>query len=367
MLFNPFKSVIGLDIGDETVKAVRLDLHRLSFKKIKTELVSYAEERLPDGSMFEGEIVKPEEVLHAVKKVSARTACKHKIPWVVCALPETKTFIKLLSIPVKKEMLSLNTIYEVAKKELPIPFNESYLDWQLMPHISNQSETKILLGAVLKKTADAYTYLLNIAGLTPLALEVEAMSITRTSLPPNSSGTHLILDIGQTSTTFIMYSNQTIQFTLSFEFSGNLLTERIQRALSCTEDEAERIKILCGMDFENCICHKQGQTKVCNIKEVMEKSMDELASYVQKGISFFSEHFSEAAEVDSIILSGGSGQMLFFDKELSKRAGKPVVRGNPLARIRTNTTLAKESSRPYMRFNTAIGLGLRGLHSPLGI
>lgn len=367
MLFNPFKSVIGLDIGDETVKAVRLDMHRFSFKKTKIELVSYAEECLPNGAMEKGEIIKPEEVLRAVKEVTGRTAGKHKIPWVVCALPETKTFIKLLSIPVKPEMLTLGAIHEVAKKELPVVFNESYIDWQFMPRISNQSETKILLGTVLKKTADAYTYLLNIAGLTPLALEVEAMSIARTSLPLDTSGTHLILDIGQTSTTFIMYSNQTIQFTLSFDFSGNLLTERIQQALSCTKDEAEHVKIMCGMDFENCMCHKQGQTEVCNIKSVMEKSMDELASHIQTGIAFFSEHFFEAPEIDSIILSGGSGQMLFFDKELAKRVNKPVTRGNPLAHIRTNTGLVKESSRAYMRFNTAIGLGLRGLTIPLGL
>lgn len=367
MLFNPFKSVIGLDIGDETVKAVRLDMHHFSLNKTKIELVSYAEEHLANGAMNKGEIMKPEEVLHAVKEVVSHTVGKHKIPWVVCALPETKTFIKLLSIPVKQEMLSLNTISVAAKNELPIPFNESYIDWQLMPLVSSQSETKILLGAVLKKTADAYTYLLNIAGLTPLALEVEAMSIARTAIPPKTSGTHLILDIGQTSTTFIMVSEETIQFTLSFNFSGNLLTERIQSALSCTQDEAERIKITCGMDFENCVCHKEGQTELCNIKPIMEKSMDELASHVRDGISFFSEHFQNTDAINSIVLSGGSGQMLFFDRELSSRVDIPVVRGNPLLHVRTHTTLAQETHRSYMRFNTAIGLGLRALKFPLGI
>ncbi|MBI5230358.1 MAG: type IV pilus assembly protein PilM [Candidatus Magasanikbacteria bacterium] len=366
MLFNPFTNVIGLDIGDESVKSVRLELHRFHLRKTNIELVSCAEEKIAHGAIDTGDIAQPEEVLRAVKSAVNRAAGKHTTHWVVCALPESKTFIKILTAPIKPENLSVKNVSDFAKNELPIPFNESYIDWQIMPHLSNQSETKFLLGAVLKKTADAYTYLLNIAGLTPLALEVEAMAIVRATLHPNTAGTHLILDIGQTSTTFIMVSAQTIQFTLAFNFSGNLITSRIQQALSCTLDEAERVKITCGMDFENCICHKQGKSEPCKIKPTMDKNMDELAGHVRDGLAFFSEHFHNTEPVESIILSGGSGQMLFFDKELSARVNLRVVRSNPLMHVQLNKTITKDITRSYMRFNTAIGLGLRALQFPLG-
>lgn len=366
MLFNPFTSVIGLDIGDKTVKVAHLILHHFSFHKTKIELVSCAEEQIASGAIDKGDIAQPEEALRAVKEATNRVIGKQKTHWAVCALPESKTFIKILSAPVKPEALSVKNVSEFAKNEIPIPFNESYTDWQIIPHLSNQSETKFLLGAVLKKTADAYTYLLNIAGFTPLALEVEAMAIARAALPHDALGTYIILDIGQTSTTFVLYSAQTIQFTLSFAFSGNLLTTRIQQALSCTLDEAERVKVTCGMDFENCLCHRQGKTELCQIKPAMEKSLDELVLHIRDGLAFFSEHFSNLEPVESIVLSGGSGQMLLFDKELSAKINIPVTRGNPLIHVFQSATITKEVSRSYMRFNTAIGLGLRALQFPLG-
>ncbi len=355
-LSNPFYGAFGLDIGDLSIKLLRLNKHR-RFRQPPYFSVSEARTvSLPPGYIVDGELQQPEMVRKKLLFILGKEGNKFKpikSPWVVADLPEPKTFLKLIEIESPPDQISLDDIQYHARKHLPYDLEETYLDWHIINAADAQAKAaQILIGAVPKIIADSYAYLLHSVGLTPIALEIEAISLARSLITANKNyagEARMILDLGATRSGIVIYDNNCIQFSTTLHFSGEILTMAIAQELKIDYELAETVKINNGLTYDG------QRSKYLN---VVSKVIDDLIDEIKKTINFYQEHFTAVNPVTHITMCGGLANLKNIDSVLSQKLKISARPGHPWKNL-FNPTLAEHDSASSLNMASAIGLALR--------
>jgi len=350
MFLNNNNTLFGLDIGDYALRLVKIKRHGK-----KNIIVSQNEIKLPAGIIVDGDIKKPEALIKYLNEIrNSVHGEKIQSGLVIVVLPETKTFIKLISVKAESE----NTIEKTLEKEIvnhiPLTTAEIYFDWQVVGNFRNGQENNILIGAAPKQVVDSYLEILNKAGLTPFVLEIEAAAIVRGLIKEdakNKNSAKIIIDLGAARTSLAMYRNNAILFTASLPISGQEITSTIADKLKIDSGEAEKAKIVCGLDEKKC----KGI-----IKKILYSNIDQLTEKINEAISYYQEYYQKDDKVDEIILCGGGANFSKIEQVLESRTGIRTKIGNPLTKINKVLPAANINQRKLLSFTTAIGLALRG-------
>ena len=170
IMITMFKSILkpkpfGLDISENSIKVVQLPS-------------KFAQVELKYG------------IKAALKKA------KIKSKYVIAALPENKSFVRLIPQD--------GNIKDEIQANVPFPIEKIYYDWE-------ETEKGLFFIAATKKIVDHYVAFLKKADLIIQALEPETIAITRALV--QSKNNLMIIDMGKSKTKFIIVSNKIIRFT----------------------------------------------------------------------------------------------------------------------------------------------------------
>ncbi len=288
LLSFPSKYPLGIDISDLSLK-----LAQLQSRRHKITLQTLSKVAVPEGYIAAGIIKNKTGVIELLKNLTRETILgKATSKEVVACLPETKTFIKLLTLSRGEESVP-NVIKSEIEKNIPYELSEVNYDWQVID--KNRREQKILVGVIPKIIADGYAEVLEAADLFPVALEIEAAAIVRSVLPLTyrSPKTALIVDIGATRSSLIAYAGNTILFTVSLPVSGKKYTALIARELNLDLAKAEEAKIICGLDPNAA----QGI-----IAATLAQMGAELIAKIKASLKYLTNYHPAASEIGAIYL-----------------------------------------------------------------
>lgn len=356
ILGNPFAGAFGLDIGDLSIKLIRLKkIHRWR----RPDFYSVDELRsinLPPGYIVNGELQQPEMVRKKILYLLGKEGKKWpeiKSPWVVADLPEPKTFLKLIEVDTPPDQVTLEDVRFHARQHLPYNLDETYLDWQLVnPAETGSQKSQILIAGVPKVTADAYTYLLNSVGLTPIALEIEALALARALITADKSYTgeaRMILDLGATRSGVVVYDNNSLQFSANLNFSGEILTMAISQELKLDYDAAENLKINNGLTYDEANPR---------YLPIINRVVDQLVEEINKTINFYYEHFNHTNPVTHITMCGGLARLKNIDNTLTQKLKITAHPGHPWKNL-LNPHFSESENMEALGMASAIGLALR--------
>lgn len=363
ILSNNSTSPIGLDISDLSLKLVQLDKRR---DKIKIQALGKL--NLPQGIIVNGEIKNKTELIKAIKKIISNPQYgKISSEEVVACLPESKTFIKLIEVAKSPNALK-DIIGSEIEKHVPLELNEIYCDWQIIKELTDKY--LVLIGAAPKNIVNQYTDLLAGAKLSPIALEIESIAICRSLLKEEAANlkpiasilNYGIIDIGANHTCMIFYSSQTILFTVSMPISGEEITAKISLALNLAKEQAEKAKIICGLD----------ENKANGIiKDILADTLKNLVEKIKEAVSFYENYFSQRGPLSQILLCGGGANIQNLEKIISQECSVKVGLAdtltnlapakNKFAEIFTEKESSKVPRHISTSFTTAFGLALRGI------
>jgi len=379
----------GLDISDLSLKIIKL-------KKIKNgfDLATFGEQNLKPGIIKGGEI-KDEKALSEVIKEALNKVQgeKLKTKYVIASLPEEKAFLQVIQMPrMSEEELKSAVIYE-AENYIPLPIEEVYLDSQVIPPVYNHLDHfDVLIAALPKKTVDPYLSVLKMAKLEPVSLEIESLSISRALIKGEVSAFPvLLIDLGATRTSFIIFSGHSLRFTSSIPVSSGNFTEIISKTLGVDLAEAEKLKIKYGLEEKIQINKiKKGTEKKTDynpptassrsqseraprgkIFEALIPPLVDLIQQIERHLDYYQTHASHehlppnGKGVSKILLCGGGANLKGLPELLSLELKIPVELGNPWINI-LPTSLKELPDLPLeksLAFTTAIGLALRGIKS----
>jgi type IV pilus assembly protein PilM len=346
----------GLDISDLSFKIVQLvrkgKFLRLSF---------FLEEKIKPGLIKEGEIRNEDELAFKIR--AALQKHKRKAPrtrYVVASLPEEKAFLQVIQMPkMPEEDLKSAVIYE-AENYIPLPIEEVYLDSVVVkPLVDHLDHFDVLIAALPKKIVNSYLNCLKKAGLFPQVFEIESLAIARALVKKSTSPVPLLLiDLGATRTSFIIFSGYSLKFTSSIPVSSQSITDAIAKNLNISQKDAEKLKIKEGLDSKRIF--EAAIPVLTDLSEQIKKHLDYYTSHA------FHEHLgSNQKGVSKIILSGGGANLKGLTGFLSDRFKIPVEIGNPWVNILPEP-LKEIPELPYsesLKYTTALGLALRGIEN----
>ena len=326
-LFKPKKQlVLGLDISSTAIKLLELGKHG---DRIRVE--SYAVEPLPPNSVIEKNISDVEAVGEAIKRAVKRSGTRNK--FAAAAVAGSAVITKVISMPATLTEDDMEQQIELeADQYIPYPLEEVNLDFELLGPTENDPErVDVLLAASRSENVDVRIAAIELAGLKPKIIDVEAyamenaFSMLAPQLPEQGiDQTIAVIDVGATMTTLnVMHDLKTI-YTREQVFGGKQLTEEIQRRYGLSYEEAGMAK-------------RQGGLPDNYVPEVLEPFKDAMAQQVSRSLQFFFSS-SQYNSVDHIVLAGGSAMLLGIDELISNKLGVHTSVANPF----TNMTLASK-------------------------
>jgi len=345
----------GLDISDLSLKILKLKK-----KKNFLSLASFGEDEIKPEIIEGGEIKNVEALGKIIKEaVSKIKGEKIKTKYVVCSLPEEKAFLQIIQMPMMKEEELKKAIYFEAENYIPLPMEEVYLDYQIVkPVINHLDHFDVLIIAMPKKVIDPYVLALKKAGLIPKILEIESQAIARALVRNGVSPSSLLLiDLGATRSSFIIFSGYSLRFTSSISVSSQKFSDAIAKNLKIDLNEAEKLKIKSGL--------KEGE----KIFEILSPLLKNLIKEIKICLFYYHTHIHhehlplDSKEVEKIFLCGGGANLKNLANFLSFELRTPVELSNPWSNIlpeplKEVPELSYEKSLSYA---TALGLALRGI------
>jgi len=379
----------GLDISDLSLKIIKLKKRGKAFN-----LVSFGEEQIKPGIIKSGEIKDEEKLAEIIKESFKKVQGeKLKTKYVVASLPEEKAFLQVIPMPkMAEEDLKSAVIYE-AENYIPLPIEEVYFDSQIVPPVYNQLPERsegwemnevhrsdhfdVLIAALPKKTVNPYLSSLKKAGLEPRAFEIESQAIARALVKNEVSNFPILLiDLGQTRTSFIIFSGHSLRFTSSVPVSSGDFTEIISKSLKVDLTEAEKLKIKYGLEekikLEIKVEKSETRKKKSEIFEALIPALVDLTQQIKRYLEYYQTHAShehlppDGKGVSKILLCGGGANLKGLPELLSLELKIPTELGNPWINILAEGK--KVSKLPFeksLSYTTAIGLALRGLQPTL--
>jgi len=283
MIFNPFKlqtKGFGLDISDRSFKVLDLKKKRSGFK-----LKAYDTFNINSEIIQKGEL-KNKRKLGSLLKENIKNIKGNKIKTdeVIVALPEEKSFLKVIKMPkMTKEELESAIIYE-AEEYIPMNIEDVYIDFKIIePAYGKLDHVHVLLAALPKKSVNPYFKAVKKGGLKPIAFEIESLSICRALMEKNKViPPTLIIDLGLTKTSFIIYSGKSLRFTRTLPISSQQFTDSIAQKMNLDQEKAEKIKKKYGIKTSS----KEGKKNKKAIKERLEA----LTNQTKEHINFYSSY-----------------------------------------------------------------------------
>jgi len=368
LTLNP--EAFGLDISDLSLKIIKLKK-----KKGVLGLASFGQEEVSPGIIKNGEIKDPGALSKVIKNFLKKVRGDDlKTQYVVACLPEEKAFLEIIRMPLMEEKELKSAVLFEAENYIPLPMEQVYLDFEVIPSFSGPSDKmEVLIAALPKKIIDSYVEAIRGAGLFPKALEVESQSIARALVKNGVSPFPvLLIDLGATRTSFIIFSGRSLRFTSSISVSSQAFTKAISNALKVSLTEAENLKLKGGIEEAFGIGEKkklevQNQRK--QVFEALIPSLTDLAEQIKKYIDYYQSHTKEnnlsrdKREISKIILCGGGARLAGLPEFLSSQLKIPVELGNPWVNILPAPLkeIPALSFKESLAYTTALGLALRGL------
>lgn len=341
--------LLGIDISSTSVKVVELS------RSVGTYRVeAYAIEPLPSGAVSEKNIVNAEKVGEAIQK--AVTKAGATTTQAAAAVAGSAVITKTIELEkgLSDEQME-STIYLEADQYIPFPIDEVAIDFQVTGDSQKTAgRVEVLLAACRKDSVEELRDSLIFGGLEPKVIDVEAYAIERaySLLAPqlgngNEKLVVALVDIGATKMTLtVMLQGKTI-YSREQVFGGKQLTDQVQGRY--------------GLSYSDAVqAISQGGLPEDYATEVLAPFREVVVQQVARSLQFFFAA-GQHAEVDYIVLTGGSAALEGLPKQLQQKIGTPTLLGNPFINMTVaNKVNANALAKDAPALMTACGLAMRG-------
>jgi type IV pilus assembly protein PilM len=343
------KSLIGLDIGSSSVKAVELKKAREGY-----ELVSYGLEPLPPDTVVDGAIMDAPAV--AEKIIAIFDGQKIKTKEVATSVSGHSVIVKPVKMPLMTEEELYDRVQAEASQHIPFDIADVNLSYQLLEATDNQMD--VILVAVKKDKILNHTNVLAQAGKTPMVVDIDAFALQNCyegNYDLDPSQVVALLNIGASVMNINIVRGWTPLFTRDVSVGGNQYTDALQKELDLSFEDAEKLKMggtLAGVSEEQRAA-------------ILRSVSDILILEIQKTFDFFRATAS-GENIRRIVVAGGTARVPGLLDFLKEEFAMPVEELYPFRKIAVNPGRHNEEQlREWApRLAIAVGLALRSFDTP---
>ncbi len=343
------KSMVGVDIGSSSVKAVELQ-----GRGNDLQLLSLGFEALEADSVVDGQIIE----LNAVSNAIGNIFNEHKIKTtqVAAGVNGHSVIVKNIVLPQMSEAELQESFAWHAEEHIPFDISDVNLDYHVMDRSADAIQ--VLMAACKRDKVANLKQTIQLAGKQPAVIDVDAFALQNCyelNYDPQPGQVVALLNIGASTTNINILNGVRSVFTRDATFGGNQYTSLLQKELGLTFDQAESVKR--GVPLPE-------GAELRDVGPILDTVSDILALEIQKTMDFYRATVEDGESVvQKILVSGGGSKLTGLVDFLSRRFEVPVEMFDPFRRIKVD---ARGFDPDYMReivpeMAIAVGLALRGV------
>lgn len=360
-------SVLGIDIGSSSIKAVQLKK-----KGNKAVLETYGELAL---GPYSGESIGQATKLPVEKVAQAMTDLLNEKEVAITtrncgiAIPFHASLLTVIQMPNVSDK-ELDTMVPIeARKYIPVPISEVTLDWSIIPKIEVKNDTEeayeklgkkkdadakleiadILLVAIHNNIIAEYKEIIKNSGLNASFFEIELFSSMRSILDEDVHSAMLV-DMGAASTKLYIVERGIMRSSHIINKGAQDITANIARLKNINFEDAEVMKRAVGLSFSQ-------------IPESIDEAVNLACEFIFSEISrvLYSYQSQNKVSLEKIILVGGGAALKGFEKLATESLKAQVVLGDPFSKVEAPAFLEEILRQTGPEFAVSVGAALRKL------
>lgn len=333
---------MGLDIGSGYVKLAEVD-----HSGDRPEVLKVAVSPIPEGSVADGEIVKPDRVAQMIRRLLDDVGIGARD--VVTALGGHDIFVKTLEMPRFQGPDTRELIRREAERHVPFDVGGVQLDFQILSSGDTAEPMRVLLVAAKKECIEARLALLEAAGVGVTRLDAEVFALSNGlchNYPGVSNGVAALVNIGLEATNIVILKDGIPALIRDLPLGLRRFGELLQSVYGMPAELAEEA-LLGRRQLEGC-------------DRAMDTGAEVVAVGIERATAFLGTR--RAGEgIGRVFLSGGgacvrgAARALAHRLKVETRVANPFERVPAAADVRGRKVLTEASPL----FFQSIGLALR--------
>jgi len=318
MIFGKSPSLVGLDIGSSALKAGEVTATKKGFA-----LKNFGMTSIAPGAIEEGAINDPENVADSIRQLFKANNIKEKN--VAISIGGYSVIVKQIDVQTTTEELLQETIHLEAEQYIPFDISEVNIDYQILGEKeADSNQTSVILVAAKKEMINEYINLVQIAGLNPCIIDVDAFALQNIfEVNYDLIDENVVLiDIGANKTSLNMLKGYSSVFMRDVSLGCSQINQKIISLIDCSFIEAEQIKL----------SEQTDKISPDDLKQIVSSVVSEWSVEIRRALDFYYSANPDE-QVKSIVLSGGGAHIEEFRQLLAAETSSEVETINPFKKL----------------------------------
>ena len=339
-MFKKQKSLIGLDIGTHTAKAIELTQFGREFV-----ITAYAQSDIvADGAKADAIVDMLQGHVFRTRRVATSVSGKSVI-------------VRYLTMINMSDDDLRNAVRFEADKYIPFDIDEVVLDAQKLDDGGipfeglAENEMRVLLVAVKRSLIADHVGMVQSVGLQPDIIDVDAFAIGnafefRNSLAPTleqDARVTALIDVGANKTNINVLRGGALCFTREIYLGGDDFTSAAAKRLGCEAHQAEALK-------------RQPGDNVEALRDAVLPTIDDLGNEIHLSFDYFENQFDQP--VDDVFLSGGAVELPLVGETFEKVFEKRTRQWDPTENLRVDEDAVDVEALRANAGQLAVAMGL---------
>lgn len=339
-------TVIGLDIGHTSYRAVEID-----FKKVAGIKKPFLTKALICEACAGNNPKKSAENLKEFIK-GAGFSTKN----VVLSLPESSVFSTILSLPFKTNKEIKGYLDIQGAKIFPRPVEELVYSFvNLGSTEQNKAEVEVHVVACGKEVVERLMETARTAGLEVVSVESDSFSIVRALVRNQKVQTGeaiLVVNVGSVGTDMMVVRNGNVRFSRNVALGGDSFSKAIAQNSGVTEEQAEEYRRSYGLDAE---------LLGGKVKQAVLPLAETLINEIKRTINFYTTR-NTFCTFNRVLYSGGAVTMPGLLGYSAENLGMEVELANPFVGLEFSPKILSQKEKLINLgplYTVAVGLALK--------
>ena len=343
MVFGKKDNLVGLDIGSRSVKAAQI-----VDSKRGPMLKHFGIMDIAHGAIEEGTINDPESVAQTIQQLFKSYNIKESN--VAVSIGGYSVIVKKINVQTMAEEQLQETIHFEAEQYIPFDISDVNLDFQILgENETNPNQMNVFLVAAKKEMVNDYINLVNLAGLNPCIVDVEAFALQNTFEAGYDvqDDNIALIDIGASKTSLNILKGNSSVFMRDVSLGCGQINQKIMSLIECTFDEAEQLKYGDNPD----------RLTPEDLTGIVSSVVTDWCTEIRRALDFFYSTYPEE-QIKRIILSGGGANISEFRELLATEASAEVESIDPFQNFQIDGKNFDDAFIEQIRPQAAISMGL---------
>ncbi|MBU4413814.1 MAG: pilus assembly protein PilM [Proteobacteria bacterium] len=318
MIFGKAPSLVGLDIGSSALKAGEIMATKTGFALKNFGMISIA-----TGAIEEGNINDPENVADSIRQLFKANNIKEKN--VAISIGGYSVIVKKIDVQTATEEQLQETIRFEAEQYIPFDISEVNIDYQLLGEKeADSNQMSVILVAAKKEMINEYINLVQMAGLNPCIIDVDAFAL-QNIFEANYDLTDeniVLIDIGANKTSLNILKSHSSVFMRDVSMGCGQINQKIISLADCSFIEAEQLKLSKQPD----------KISPDDLKQIVSSVVSEWSIEIRRALDFYYSANPDE-QIKSIVLSGGGANIKEFRQLLAAETSSDVETINPFKKL----------------------------------